>query len=737
MKKPFSCFIVLTVMIATGSLSYADSSKMDGLLKITKSEPYIGKSILGKAVSLKANYETVDCLVKTTNPTLTAKAINDAGGEARAILGDIMTASIPLDALEDISDREEVVFMEAAKPLSSKMNYARSYTYVTEVQQGTGLSQSYNGSNVLVGIVDNTLDWQNEDFQGSDNETRICYIHQQTTSGGLIECTKSEIDDGTCSASQGGSGYHGTHVTGIAAGSNNTYTGVAPEGYIAFGFTTAATDADSSGSFSTVVLEAVLAIFSKADSLDMPSVINLSLGTSLGAHDDTSLFEQGLNNAVSGKQGRAIVNAAGNENLNFNDPNYSDFGGIHGSINVTSGTDEGWKFAIRDAYVSAYGSAIVDIWPADTSNCRSTELQVMAYRATADQSKLANAQLTSTAIDFTSDNQSLSNTTADGKVNVDVYTFTSNSQNGRPHAYVIVTPTSTGSWSDIAISSSGGAVTGGYYFDVIFRPTSGTCRGEMWLYPDQTSLIDFFKIFAGIVVNSGANMYQLADGDSNRTITIPGTASGVITAGSYMGRGTWTDINGNTHNQDVYDPSLGASGGSVDTISPFSSLGPTGEITGSRTKPDIVAPGEPIISTKALASTFNDELLGDADHVKLEGTSMSSPHIAGIVALLMEKNNCLTASELKTALTNTATAAGSSSPNNTYGYGKVNALLAIQNISANTSCYSGDTCNGGSSGGGSGCGSSIIVPVAPATGIVAAIALLAPAGILIIRRRRR
>lgn len=739
MKKVLTFAAAISLTFAVIPLAQADLSKMDGLLKSVKNRPHVGKLIMGKAVSLKPNYETVECLVKSTDPELTAEAINHAGGEARAIIGDIMTATIPIKELDDISDREEVKYIEAAKPVNSKMNYARDYTYVTEVQQGTGLSQSYNGSNVLVGIVDETLDWRNEDFLGSDDTTRICYIYQQTSASGYEECIKSEIDDNTCNATLGGGiYYHGTHVTGIAASSNGTYTGVAPQGNIAFGYTTAATDAKSEGTFSSVVLEAADKIFVKATSLDMPSVINLSLGTSLGAHDDTSLFEQGLNNLVAGKQGRVIVNAAGNENFNSEDPGNTIFGGIHGSINVTTGTDQGWKFGIRSTYISNYILAVVDIWLDDTADCRSTNLEVRAYQATADQSKLANEKLTTTPINFTSDKTSLDNTSDDGKINVDVETFTENLQNGRPHAQVKVTPTNSGSWSDIVLTTdAGGTINGGYFFDVIFRPTSGSCLGEMWLYPDQTGIIDFLKDLAPTVVDGGAaDEYQLADGDSNKTITIPGTASGVITVGSYMGRATWTDINGVVHYQTDYTPSIGALGGTVDSISLYSSLGPTGEITGSRTKPDLVAPGEPIISTKPSSTTFSDAILGDANHEKLEGTSMASPHVAGIAALLLEKNNCLTANEIKTALTSTATATGTPNPNNTYGYGKVNALEAIQNIAADTSCYSGTTCGGGGGGSGGGCGS-IVVPAAPTPALAYAVVLIAPLSLLIIRRRRR
>lgn len=733
MKKTLSTLSVL-LALAFSLTANADVKKMDSLLRSALSRPAAMKSILGKAVTIKAEREMIECLVKTSDTIATTEAIKSAGGEVRAVIGNIMSTSIPTDALANISDRPDVLYIEAARPLTSKMNVARTLTGVADVQAGTGLDKAYNGENVLVGVVDNTIDWQNTDFSNTDGKTRICYVYEETATGGIIECTKTEIDDDECDATEGGSGYHGTHVTGIAASSNSTYTGVAPKSCIAFAFNSPL-DADSSESFSTTVLDGVLAIFAKADSLELPAVINLSLGTSWGAHDDTSLLEQGLDSAVSGVNGRVIVNAAGNENVNANDnaENSNHLGGIHADINEDI-TNRGWKIVVRDTYISEYvGAAVVDVWLDDTADCRGATIEVKAYKQTENNYLTANDKLQMTAIGFAAD-ASTSKETTDGNVEVSINTYTKNGQNSRPEALILFGPSATGSWDDIVRTST---ADDGYFFDVVLRVPSGTCKGSMWLYPDQTGLIDFLKGYAGTEV-AGTGSYQLADGDSNKTTTIPGTASGVITVGSYMGRGTWVDINGVTHNQTDYDSSIGATGGTVGNISLFSSLGPTGEAATSsqRIKPDVIAPGEPIISTKASANSFADALLGDATHEKLEGTSMSSPHVAGIVALMLEKNNCLTASEIKSYLTTSATHIATD-PDNTNGYGKVNALAAMEAITSDTSCYAGrDICgSGGGGGGGSGCSGSV-VPVSAATGIVSILAIAIPLGIFAVKRRK-
>ena len=52
--------------------------------------------------------------------------------------------------------------------------------------------------------------------------------------------------------------------------------------------------------FTGGILDGVNMIFQKSDVLDKAAVVNISQGTHIGAHDNTSLLEQGVNNAVAG-----------------------------------------------------------------------------------------------------------------------------------------------------------------------------------------------------------------------------------------------------------------------------------------------------------------------------------------------------------------------------------------------------------------------------------------------------
>lgn len=118
---------------------------------------------------------------------------------------------------------------------------------------------------------------------------------------------------------------------------------------------------------------------------------------------------------------------------------------------------------------------------------------------------------------------------------------------------------------------------------------------------------------------------------------------------------------------------------SNDSIASFSSRGPSA--FNGRLKPDVVGPGVSVVSSYRT---------GTNAYTTLSGTSMAAPHVAGVVALLWsalpwlrgqvnETEEILRASAQR--LTTTQTCGGLAAntvPNNTFGYGLVNAEAALQ-----------------------------------------------------------
>ncbi len=130
----------------------------------------------------------------------------------------------------------------------------------------------------------------------------------------------------------------------------------------------------------------------------------------------------------------------------------------------------------------------------------------------------------------------------------------------------------------------------------------------------------------------------------------------------------------------LYDASytVGALNTGTDTIATFSSRGPVTVDGSMRLKPDITAPGT---NTRSAWNT------SDTTYVSISGTSMATPHIAGAVALLwsahpeLQNNPDATEPVLNDnavhILSNSCDSGPPTTPNNTFGNGRIDILAAV------------------------------------------------------------
>lgn len=166
---------------------------------------------------------------------------------------------------------------------------------------------------------------------------------------------------------------------------------------------------------------------------------------------------------------------------------------------------------------------------------------------------------------------------------------------------------------------------------------------------------------AGIVVCVAAGN----SGPNTRTIGSPGAASKVITVGAV-------------------DDS--------DTIASFSSRGPTGD---GRLKPEVVAPGVGIIAARASGTSMGSPI--NTYYTSADGTSMATPHVAGIAALLLQAHPTWTPDKVKTALIETADVVKPSQiADIAYGAGRVNAYTAHRYDSLQKLTFTGYVASKGS-----------------------------------------
>ncbi len=195
------------------------------------------------------------------------------------------------------------------------------------------------------------------------------------------------------------------------------------------------------------------------------------------------------------------------------------------------------------------------------------------------------------------------------------------------------------------------------------------CNGDCLICQAADKAVQDHRI---VVVAAAGNL----GGEGPGHITCPGKAAQVITVGSC----------------------------SVDgVVSDFSSRGPE---DGTLAKPDLVAPGEGIISclsnrhfvsVRTGEGVFSFEpltpLVINSSYIGLSGTSMAAPHVAGAAALLLQADPTLTPERIKQILMDTATPLPGQPPR-AQGRGMLNleaALRAVPQVIVDTIRSTQDT----------------------------------------------
>ena len=132
--------------------------------------------------------------------------------------------------------------------------------------------------------------------------------------------------------------------------------------------------------------------------------------------------------------------------------------------------------------------------------------------------------------------------------------------------------------------------------------------------------------FAGITVVAAAGN----DGPATGTVAMPGADPFVVTVGSFADQGTLATND--------------------DRESIFSSRGPTRD---GFAKPDVLAPGEHIVSLRVPGTALDRDVATDlprGPYARLTGTSASTAMVAGAAADILEAHRSYTATQVKGAL---------------------------------------------------------------------------------------
>jgi subtilisin family serine protease len=594
-----------------------------------------GPKVAGRQVVERVRADRIGVLVTIEG---SPEELEQTGAEIGTVAGNIVTARVTLGQLERIAALPNVTYVAASHrlqllatdtPGSSEGSFRHPNLDVSMPE--TGADDRHAGGNegagVVVGVVDTGIDWSHADFRtggSGEPDSRILYIWDQTDDGGPTpagfgygtEWTQADIEAGT--PREIDDDGHGTHVSGIAAGDGSSsaagYVGMAPEADIILVKPAGATVSD----FEENVTDGVSYIFDRASSLGKPAVVNLSLGNHWGPHDGTGSWDRALD-ALVGDPGKVIVAAAGNE---------GDMA-IHaaGTVPATGSIDITFDHpSSPDA--QQYGSDIFDFWYDGASDVCLTVISPRGYSVGPICAGEAPGYIT-------------------------------------PDGCVLIDNAPTGVYPYNGDNELLFAIWGPSMDDQCPSVRAGRWKARLATAGGTPSTpVDGWNVWG----QNGIDLFNSPYGDTDMTVAAPATANEVVAVGSHVTKDCWQSIDGNTY---CHDDGFPGEVITVGDISPYSSKGLTRD---GRTKPDISAPGTWIAS--ALSSDSSppvQTITPDGVHLMLLGTSMSSPHVAGAVALLLEQDPSSTAADINTWLQDHALQDGytGSTPNNTWGAGKL------------------------------------------------------------------
>lgn len=542
------------------------------------------------------------------------------------------TAFSMLDSIPGIK------YIKYPEDIEFQMDTVRVLTHTNEIHgtRPSNLTKNLTGKGVLFGIIDSDFDIYHPAFLNSDGQTRFVALWDQTDTTassknnrygfGAIKTGESLKLDSSMGLSD--QSTHGTLMTSFAAGSDyaNNYYGIAPDVVIA---------AVRSSYKDNDIILGLDWLNSIADSLNMPCVINLSLGSRNGPHDGTSLTDQKID-AICGP-GRIVVGAVGN-----------DFA-IAPHTKFTFSGEESWGTWVRSVYDKPRYYSYLEIW-GDKGLSISPILQfvnsldsTVVYEKEIPLSSKGKYKLEDAIVlsDFEQDKKDTIYFIVTGEK--------ASSLNGKPYLSIKTNSTTENMLTGVKIKANSGTV-------------------HVW------------NVYRKGLTSCGLTGYKGADGLYTVCET-GGTAKRIITVGAYIGRTfvkTWDNV-------------IVSRGDNYGKLAHFSASGPTAD---GRVKPEITAPGWSVIGAinrlvdgvesdegVAVWSEFPDKRGRYASNT---GTSASSPIVAGIVALMLQADPELTPETIRELIQNAAITdeftGKITEPVNRWGAGKVNALGTIKKL---------------------------------------------------------
>ena len=545
-----------------------DSQKNENLLNLALNTPAIQRE---QSLELNVGYDIEE---KTWEVIVKYHGSLQELAERRIVVEELIAGyailTVPESEMSVLAMTEQIEYVEKPKRLfftDLDGNTASCFA------PGSMLSRQLTGKGVLVAVIDSGITYWNEDFRKSDGTTRIRYLWDQVL-GQEYDETQINAALATGSRQQAlelvpsiDTTGHGTAVAGIAAGNGGAgglaNAGVARESDLLV--VRLGTPRTESFPRTTELMRALTYTVNKSIELQMPVAINLSFGNTYGAHNGTSLLERFLDN-ISEIGRNVICVGSGNEGASG--------GHVGGSVAVT-GRGESTLTNIVDRIDNAVTDNVTRI-ELIIGNYE-TGINVQLWKEYTDRYLVTMVSPSGEA--FTVD------TDRPGKQIYQLDQTRILLYNGDPAPYL----TSQEIYFDL-LPEEGNRYVGAGVWTFLLQPVRTITGNYTFYLPSGT-------------VRSASTRFVRTTPDV--TLTIPSTASKVVTVGAY---------------DPVYDAYADFSGRGYLYQEQVNS-----RTSDSFVKPDLVAPGINILAPDR-----------EGGYTPVTGTSFATPFVTGAAALLMQ-----------------------------------------------------------------------------------------------------
>lgn len=585
-------------------------------------------ALAGKASTSDSwSRQAVSCFIEVADAA-TLTRLQAAGATIESRFGTLATARMPLAILPQVASTAGVRRVAVAQPLTLTNDSARAEGRVDPVHLGHDLPQAYKGRGAVLGLIDSGVDFNHINFldaQGHNRISRVYMPHDTTgchpvvagdTLPGSHYTTAAQIAALTTDTP---TMWHGTHTLGTAAGSYTAlgYHGVAPEAELVVCAMPVLYDTD--------IANAIRYILAYADSVGRPAVVSMSFGSQEGAHNGTSPLCQ-VFDTMSGP-GRLMVISAGNDarlrlhlSHRFTQPD---------TDTLRTYFDNYYSSSRYKGYVSAWSDGPARHRLGFTVVDRTTSRQVAATTL---------VELTDTLLEIA----------ADSIAELAPYF------SGQLVAAAELDP--NGQYHSVA--------------QVNVDPLDSRYRLGYQIVVDEPTMLHAWS--SGVIMINDAHVPGYTAATRACSISDLATGREAISVGAYCSRATVPLADGGELAVDRSQPT---------DIAYFSGFGP--DMRGI-SRPDVCAPGLALVSS---ASRFVDSGTPSAiaqvgaeryPYRMQSGTSMSTPFVAGAIALWLQARPGLTSGDVRQLLQLTARrdAYVEAAPER-WGYGKIDVAAAL------------------------------------------------------------